>query len=156
MDALDKNIVKLLQEDFPLVREPYKLLAQRLCMDEDLLLERVRIMKEQGKIRKMGAVLQHREVGYASNALCAWLVPEGRMDAVASQMSQHPFVSHCYDRNAEPDWPYNLYTMLHAHSRKECEGLAEELGKENNLKHWVMLFTVKEWKKTSMRYFCEG
>ena len=155
MDELDKRIVRAMQDDFPLVAEPYKALAEQLDIAEELLLQRVASLKADGRIRKMGAVLQHREVGYGANALCVWEVPAEALDDVAVSMSKHPYVSHCYDRNVQPDWPYNLYTMIHAHSREECEALAEELGRENGLHNKVMLFSVREWKKTTMRYFCE-
>ena len=155
MDELDKKIVSVMQEDFPLVQEPYKTLAAQIGIDEQTLLERLKRFKENGQIRKMGAVLQHREVGFAANVLCAWEIPAARMDEVARNMSRHPSVSHCYDRNTEPGWPYNMYTMIHGHSREECEAIAQELGRANGVSNRAMLYSVKEWKKTSMRYFCE-
>lgn len=155
MDELDKKIVRVMQEDFPLVQEPYKLLAAQVGIDEQTLLERLKRFKENGQIRKMGAVLQHREVGFAANVLCAWEIPTERMDEVARSMSRHPSVSHCYDRNTKPGWPYNMYTMIHGHSREECEAIAQELGRANGVSNRAMLYSVKEWKKTSMRYFCE-
>ncbi len=155
MDELDKKIVRVMQEDFPLVQEPYKTLAAQIGIDEQTLLERLKRFKENGQIRKMGAVLQHREVGFAANVLCAWEIPAARMDEVARNMSRHPSVSHCYDRNTEPGWPYNMYTMIHGHSREECEAIAQELGRANGVSNRAMLYSVKEWKKTSMRYFCE-
>ena len=155
MDELDKKIVRVMQEDFPLVQEPYKTLAAQIGIDEQTLLERLKRFKENGQIRKMGAVLQHREVGFAANVLCAWEIPAARMDEVARNMSRHPSVSHCYDRNTEPGWPYNMYTMIHGHSREECEAIAQELGRANGVSNRAMLYSVKEWKKTSMRYFCD-
>ncbi len=155
MDELDKKIVRAMQGDFPLVLEPYKEVAMQIGISEEELLVRLRRFKQEGKIRKMGAVLQHREVGFAANVLCAWEVPLARMDEIAERMSQHPSISHCYDRNTTPDWPYNLYTMIHAHSREECERIAAVLGEQNGLSNRAMLYSVKEWKKTSMRYFCE-
>ena len=155
MDELDKKIVRVMQEDFPLVQEPYKTLAAQIGIDEQTLLERLKRFKENGQIRKSGAVLQHREVGIAANVLCAWEIPAARMDEVARNMSRHPSVSHCYDRNTEPGWPYNMYTMIHGHSREECEAIAQELGRANGVSNRAMLYSVKEWKKTSMRYFCE-
>ena len=155
MDELDKKIVRVMQEDFPLVQEPYKTLAAQIGIDEQTLLERLKRFKENGQIRKMGAVLQHRDVGFAANVLCAWEIPAARMDEVARNMSRHPSVSHCYDRNTEPGWPYNMYTMIHGHSREECEAIAQELGRANGVSNRAMLYSVKEWKKTSMRYFCE-
>ena len=155
MDELDKKIVRAMQEDFPLVREPYKEIAREIGISEELLLERLKAFRQDGRIRKMGAVLQHRTAGFAANVLCAWEVPAERMDEIAAAMSRHPAVSHCYDRNVEPGWPYNLYTMIHGHSRPECEAIAQELGDACGVSKRTMLYSVKEWRKTSMKYFCE-
>ena len=66
-----------------------------------------------------------------------------------------PSVSHCYDRNTAPDWPYNFYTMVHGHSREECEQIVQQLADAAGVQDRQMLFTKKEWKKQSMRYFQE-
>lgn len=155
LSALDKNVIRALQGDFPLVPEPYKELAARAVVTEDVFLARVRELSEKKMIRKMGAVLRHREIGFAANALCAWEVPVDRLDEVATAMAQSPAVSHCYDRNTAPGWPYNLYTMIHGHSREECEAIADKLAKDNHVPNRVMLYSKKEWKKTSMKYFSE-
>ena len=155
LSALDKNVIRALQGDFPLVPEPYKELAARAGVTEDVFLARVRELSEKKMIRKMGAVLRHREIGFAANALCAWEVPADRLDDVAKSMAASPSISHCYDRNTAPGWPYNLYTMIHGHSRAECESIADQLGKENHIENRVMLYSKKEWKKTSMKYFSE-
>lgn len=152
---LDRKIVRLLQGDFPLVAEPYKALAAEIGMTEEELLTRISAMREEKKIRKMGAVLRHREVGFTSNSLCVWNVPDERVDEVAKRMAEHPRVSHCYDRNRTDDWPYNLYTMIHGYSRAECEGIAAELAAATGIDERRMLYTRREWKKTSMRYFTE-
>ena len=155
LSALDKNVIRALQGDFPLVPEPYKERAARAGVTEDVFLARVRELSEKKMIRKMGAVLRHREIGFAANALCAWEVPADRLDDVAKSMAASPSISHCYDRNTAPGWPYNLYTMIHGHSRAECESIADQLGKENHIENRVMLYSKKEWKKTSMKYFSE-
>ena len=123
---------------------------------EELFLERIRVLEAEHKIRKMGAVLRHREVGFASNVLVAWQVePPERLDEVAAKMAKSPSVSHCYDRNTAPDWPYNLYTMVHGHSREECEAIVKRLSEETGVTKRAMLYSKKEWKKTSMRYFTD-
>ena len=155
LDELDKKITRAMQGDFPLVKEPYKEIAAKLGIEEAELLQRLRRLKENGQIRKMGAVLQHRAAGFTANVLCAWVVPSARMDEVARCMCENPAVSHCYDRDTAEDWPYNVYTMIHAKSREECEAIAAALAEECRLTERVMLYSVKEWKKTSMRYFCE-
>ena len=156
MDLLDKQIIRIMQDEFPLVKEPYKEFAKKLNISEQDLLARLRTYKDEGKIRKMGAVLRHVEAGFKANALCAWVVPTDKLDEIATKLASNPAISHCYDRNTTPDWPYNIYTMIHAQTRQECEQIAKTLAKENNLSKYTMLYSVKEWKKTSMRYFDES
>ena len=151
----DKAVVRALQGEFPLVAEPYKALAASVGMTEEEFLTRARKLFTEKKIRKMGAVLRHREVGFVANALCAWIVPPDRLDEVAKNMSASPFVSHCYDRTTTKDWQYNLYTMIHGKSREDCEEIAAALAAANNVSDRVMLYSKKEWKKTGMKYFCD-
>ena len=95
IDELDKKIICALQGDFPLVAEPYKAMAEQIGVSEELFLARVKAMAETKKIRKMGAVLRHREVGFSSNVLVAWQVEPERLDEVARKMAESPSVSHC-------------------------------------------------------------
>ena len=152
----DKDVIRVLQDDFPLCEQPFKFLANQINMSEDEFIERVKNLSAQKKIRKMGAVLQHRNAGFTANALCAWSVPADKLDAVAKLMSQHPAVSHCYDRNTAPNWNYNLYTMIHAKSRAECDRIIAQLAADCRLEQFQILYTTKEWKKTSMRYFVDS
>ena len=155
ISELDKKIVRLLQGEFPLVSEPYKVLAAEIGISEEELLARVTALREEKKIRKIGAVLRHRAVGLTSNSICVWDVPDECMDETAARMAEHPRVSHCYDRNRTDDWPYNLYTMIHGYSCAECEAIAAELSTATGIADRRMLYTKKEWKKTAMRYFTE-
>ena len=151
----DKQIIRALQEDFPLCAEPYKILAQRAGMSEEDFLRRVKELVDEKKIRRMGAVLRHREVGFKANALCAWHVPPENLDAVAKIMTSNAAVSHCYDRTPAPNWNYNLYTMVHAKTRDECDKIIGELANLSGATDYKILYTKREWKKTGMKYFCE-
>ena len=155
LNKLDKEIIKALQEDFPLCEEPYKILAVRVGISEEKFLERVKELMAEKKIRKMGAVLRHREAGFKANALCAWHVPPEKLDEIAKVMSENPAVSHCYDRTTAPHWNYNLYTMIHAKTREECEKIISELAEKTGAENPQILYSKKEWKKTGMKYFCE-
>ena len=155
IDKIDREIIRALQDDFPLVAEPYKLLAEKIGISEDEFLKRVQNLAAEKKIRKMGAVLRHREVGFSSNVLCAWEVPPDKLDSIAAMMIESPAVSHCYDRQTAEDWNYNLYTMIHAKSRDECEKIVKDLSEKTGIKNFTMLFSKREWKKTSMKYFPE-
>jgi len=153
LDELDKNIIAIMQEEFPLVPEPYRVIAERIGISEDELLTRLHKYSEFGMIRKMGAVLRHREVGYSANALCAWIVPDERISEVGQMFANVAVVTHCYARVTQPGWAYNFYTMLHANTREQCNVIAKELADKARLQHYIMLFSTKEWKKDSMQYF---
>lgn len=152
----DKLIIKALQEDFPLCEEPYKILAQRVGISEEEFLQRVRELVDEKKIRRMGAVLRHREVGFKANALCAWHVSPEKLDDIAKIMIANAAVSHCYDRTPAPNWNYNLYTMIHAKNREECDKIIANLANSTGITDFKVLYTKKEWKKTGMKYFCEN
>jgi len=153
LDALDKKIIIAVQDDFPLVREPYRELAEKIGISEDELLARLEKYKRSGEMRRMGVVLRHREVGFAANALCACQIPTDRMAAVAALMVPDPAVTHCYERVTYPEWPYNFYIMLHGHTREECGAIAARLAQAAGVENYLMLFSTREWKKTTMRYF---
>ena len=151
----DKKIIRALQSDFPICSEPYKVIAEDIGISQEELLQRLEDMKKEGFLRKMGAVLRHVEVGFKANALVVWVVPPERMDEVAAKMCAHSEVTHCYDRNTAPDWPYNFYTMIHMDSKESCIEFARELSEETGIDQYELQFTEREWKKTSMQYFME-
>lgn len=155
LDSLDKAIIAAMQAELPLTREPYREIAQSLGISEDDLLSRLQSYRDNGRIRKLGAVLRHRQAGFAANALCAWVVSPVRLDEVGTTLAAEPAVSHCYARQAHADWPYNLYAMLHAHSRAECEACALKLANLTGIHDYILLYSYKEWKKISMRYFAD-
>ena len=155
LDELDKKIIAAMQEEFPIVEQPYREIADQLGISEDELLERLKKYSQSGKIRKMGAVLRHREVGYAANALGAWIVPAERIQEIGELFAKSDVVTHCYARVTQPGWPYNFYTMLHANTRERCKAIAQELADQAGLEEYIMLFSTKEWKKNSMKYFKE-
>jgi DNA-binding Lrp family transcriptional regulator len=153
LDDLDKKIIALIQGDLPLTKQPFALLAQELGISEELLLERIRNLKAQGIIRRFGATLHHQKAGLKANAMIAWQVPEPKIEEIGAIMAQHKEVTHCYQRVTYPDWPYNLYTMVHGRNQKECLQIAQKIALETGVKDYVLLFSEKEFKKTSMTYF---
>lgn len=154
-DTLDKLIIAALQNDLPLSPQPYQDIAQSLGISEGELLRRLQGYRDSGKIRKLGAVLRHQMVGFSANALSAWRVEPERLQTIGAIMAAEPYITHCYARTPWPDWPYTLYTMLHGHSRAECEAVASDLAVRTGVDDYILLYSTKEWKKTSMRYFCE-
>ncbi|MBW1771482.1 MAG: AsnC family transcriptional regulator [Deltaproteobacteria bacterium] len=153
IDETDKKVIALIQGDLPMDPRPFSVLAKRLGMEEEEFLARIQRLKEQGVIRRFGATLRHQEAGFSSNAMVAWLVPEDRIESVGKTMAGFRQVSHCYHRRPNRDWKYNLYTMIHADDRAACHQLAGHMSRETGVDEYALLFSEKEFKKTSMEYF---
>lgn len=153
LEVLDQTIIAAMQDDLPLVPRPYLEIARKAGVEEAVLISRLQCWREQGIIRKMGAVLRHREIGFLANALCAWVVPPERLEEAGAAMAAIPAITHCYAREPQPDWPYNLYIMLHAQTREECRAYVTQLSQITGLSNYIMLFSTKEWKKSNVRYF---
>ena len=85
--------------------------------------------------------------------MIAWLVPDDRIDEVGEILAQFKEITHCYQRNPQSDWRYNLYTMVHGSSRDECYKMAERMSRSAGIDEYTLLFSEKEFKKTSMQYF---
>ncbi len=149
----DKQIIRELQNDLPLVRRPFGAIAEKLGMNEAKLIERIKLFIEDGRIRRFGAAVRHRDLGYVANAMVVWQVPDDRIREVGPVMAGFKEVSHCYQRPRRPEWPYNFYTMVHGQTREECEQVAERIARATGLKTYRLLFSTAELKKSSMRYF---
>lgn len=154
-EPIDMAIIAAMQADLPLTEEPFRHIAQSIGISQEELLARLQGYRETGKLRKLGAVLRHHQIGFSANALCAWQVPPERLDEVGCRLAAEPDISHCYARQPREQWPYNLYTMLHARSREECDRLVRQLAAVTGVEDYILLYTRKEWKKTSMSYFSE-
>ncbi len=107
----------------------------------------------QGTIRRFAAVLNHRQVGFSANGMVVWNCPQDRIDRIGAILASYPEVSHCYSRPAYPEWPYNLYAMIHGRSRQECESIAGKLAAATGLDNFRILFSTKEFKKKRLKLF---
>lgn len=155
LSELEKQIVREVQEDLPLDPRPYKIIADRLGIEEDYLLEKIDEFLDKGYIRRMGAALRHRQIGLKANPMIVWQVDEEKIDEVGKALSELPQVTHCYHRKELPKLNYNVYSMIHGETKEECYELAKEMSKMVGVENYKLLFSVKELKKTSMKYFTE-
>jgi DNA-binding Lrp family transcriptional regulator len=153
LTELDKKIIASIQGEIAITQRPYLKIAEKLGIDEELLLERMKDLCDRGVIRRFGATIRHQQSGFEANAMVAWQVDEDRIDAVGEKMASFNAVSHCYRRNPTGDWPYNLYTMIHAKDEASCREIAGILSTEASVNTYTLLFSRKELKKTSMKYF---
>lgn len=153
IDNLDKKVISLIQGDLPVDRRPFAILAEEIGITEEEFLDRVKNLKKRGVLRRFGATLRHQKAGYGSNAMIAWWVPDDRIDEVGKKLAHFREVTHCYQRNPQGDWHYNLFSMVHGSSREQCYEIAQRMSQVVGIREYLLLFSEKEFKKTSMEYF---
>jgi len=152
LDDLDRRIIRRVCGDIGESLHPFRQMAQELGIEEAQLLARLQRYAETGTLRRFGAILRHQKAGFVANGMSVWNVPDADVDRVGRQMAQHREVSHCYERPRPPGWPYNLYGMIHGRTREECRAVADRISREVAIDDYQVLFTVREFKKTSMVY----
>jgi siroheme decarboxylase len=150
---IEKKIIASIQGDIPIAPRPYRIIAESIGVTETEVIDTLHRLCQEGIIRRFGATLRHQKSGYAANAMGAWQVPEERVESVGRIMAGFREVSHCYRRNPAIDWPYNVYTMIHAKDEASCREIARRISEKTGINDYDLLFSVRELKKTSMRYF---
>jgi DNA-binding Lrp family transcriptional regulator len=148
--ASDSRIIRCLHRGLAIKSRPFLTLAQELGTTEDELLEVIRSLITDGVIRRYGAVVRHERVGYSSNVLVAWEIPEERIDEFEAVIRDLTEVSHGYERVSYPEWRYNVYTMIHGHSKDECLGVVERISSAIKIEKYILLFTKRELKKRKL------
>ena len=155
-DALTQTqvgIVRALQEDMPVIAQPYTPLAKELTVGLDELFGLIQEFIERGQMRRVSAVLHHRNAGFTANAMGVWAVAQERLEEVGPIMASFRAVSHCYQRPTYPDWPYSIFTMVHGKTAAECESFLEAIKEKTGITDYKALYSTKEYKKTRVRYF---
>ncbi|CTQ46757.1 MULTISPECIES: siroheme decarboxylase subunit beta [Stappiaceae] len=150
----DRTIVEATQAGLPLVTRPFAVVAESLGLSEAELIDRLKQLKAQGVIRRIGAAPNHYRLGMTANGMTVWDVDDAVVDSLGEKVGALPFVTHCYRRpRALPDWPYNLFAMVHGETREEVIAKRVEisslLGKA--CRAGDILFSTRILKKTGMR-----
>ncbi len=153
LTELEKRIIASIQDDIAIKERPYLEIAKNLGISQETLLEKLKDLCNRGIIRRFGATIRHQKSGFEANAMAAWEVDEDRIDKVGKILASFSQVSHCYRRNPTDNWPYNLYTMIHAKDEKSCREIVRKMSDKTSVNTYILLFSRKELKKTSMKYF---
>ena len=154
LDQIDRRLIVATQAGLPLVSRPYHQLASTLGIEAAEVQARLQRMLESGLIRRIGAVPNHYAIGYTANGMSVWDVPDELVDALGARIGALDFVTHCYRRpRSLPDWPYNLFAMVHGSSRAEVEEkvarIAAILGAD--CRSHDVLYSTRILKKTGLR-----
>jgi len=146
---------KQLEQGLPLAARPYKALAERTGLSEQEVMNAIIQWQEQGLIKRFGLVVKHRTLGYTANAMVVWNIPDEQVQAVGKTMADIPFITLCYQRPRRlPDWPYNLFCMIHGTNRERVLAQLNSLIAEHNLQdvQHSVLFSNKAYRQRGGRY----
>ncbi|NIA30775.1 MAG: Lrp/AsnC family transcriptional regulator [Actinobacteria bacterium] len=155
MNDKEIEILRILQQDIPVTARPFQQVAQQAGLSEKDVLDIVKTWRQSGTMRRMGTILRHRKAGFSANGMSVWAVPGNRIEQIGAIMISFPQVGHCYQRPSLPNWPYNMFAMIHAQSREEVVQVVESISKATGIGAYDILFTVHEFKKVSMKYFVD-
>ena len=155
LDETDQALITLIQTGLPLTPTPYADVAQELQLSEEDVIQRIKRLNESDVVKRFGVVVRHHELGYKANAMTVWNIPDEIVSELGSCMGQFDFVTLCYRRPRRlPDWPYNLFTMIHGKDRDDVLANIELLAKRCNLdnaEHKV-LFSTRRFKQRGAIY----
>ena len=155
MNELDRRLIAEIQCGLPLVSRPYARIGARLGLSEDEVLARIRALQENGAIKRFGVIVRHHELGYHANAMVVWDVADADVHAIGAQMSALDYVTLCYRRPRQlPDWPYNLFCMIHGQDRDSVLANIAELIARCHLENipYQVLFSRRRFKQCGARY----
>ena len=151
----DKNFIRELQKDMEIIDEPFVKAANNLGITENELFDKMKYYEDNGIMRRFAAILRHRKVGFTANGMIVWKVPEDRISEVGEKLGAFPQVSHCYERPTYPDWPYNVFSMIHCKTQDEAHEVAKTIQNQINVDDYSILFSSREFKKIRVEYFVE-
>ena len=150
-----EDLIEAIQAGLPLVPRPYREIAERLGCTETEVIDRLRDMLECGIIKRLGVVVRHHELGYRANAMVVWDVPDDQVDRIGRQLGDQDCVTLCYQRPRRlPDWPYNLFCMVHGQDRDEVLACIERIAQALDLNAITLevLFSGRRFRQRGARY----
>ena len=154
-DSDELRLIKILQNGLPLVSRPYAAIAEQTGLTEARVMELINGLIHDQTIKRFGVVIRHHEAGYRANAMIVWDVADEQLPTIPQQMLQFPFITLCYRRPRQlPEWPYNLFCMIHGHDRESVQKNLHEMITScgwRDIPH-AILFSKRRFKQRGARY----
>jgi DNA-binding Lrp family transcriptional regulator len=155
LNETDRALLASMQDGLPLVSRPYAAVGAALGMHEAEVRARLERLLAEGVIRRLGVVVRHRELGYTANAMAVWDVPDADVTAIGTRMGRVEGVTLCYRRpRCLPEWPYNLFCMIHGRSRRTVMQCLAGIIEQHGLQHYphAVLFSRRRFKQRGAHY----
>lgn len=150
-----QQLRQILERGLAHVSQPYLEIAKQINATEIQVLDQIKSWQESGLVKRLGLVVKHRQLGFTANAMVVWNIADADVDAVAAQLSSCKEVSLCYRRPRRlPEWPYNLFCMIHGKSRDVVLKQIADMTQKFSLAHIEkdVLFSFKAYKQQGARY----
>ncbi len=159
LNPCDRVLVAAIQGGLPLVPRPFAAIGADIGMSESEVVKRISRLCASGVIKRLGIVVRHHELGYRANAMVVWDIPDDQVDELGRRFVGVDFVTLCYRRPRRlPDWPYNLFCMIHGRSRdtvrRQIQEIISRFGLEG-VSHDV-LFSIRRFKQHGACYTDTG
>ncbi len=151
----ERELIAAIQDGLPLERHPYAAVARQIGLSEAQVIASIGQLTERGIIRRFGVVLSHRDLGYKANAMVVWNIPDAVVGEIGERLAALDYVTLCYRRPRRlPDWPYNLFCMIHGRDRTTVEALAEQAATAAGAADCPrgVLFSTRQFKQRGARY----
>jgi DNA-binding Lrp family transcriptional regulator len=150
MSDRDRRLIAAIADGLPLAA-----VARAVGLGEDAVIDRLRRLSAAGVLKRFGVIVRHRELGYRANAMTVWDVPDERVATAGRKLAELPYMSLCYRRpRRPPDWPYNLFCMIHGRDRAAVEAQVEAATTAAGLDGLprAVLFSRRRFKQRGARY----
>lgn len=159
LDKTDQRLIEATQAGLPIVRHPYAAIADDLGVDESDIIDRLKRLIGLGIIRRIAVAPNHYALGMSANGMTVWDIADEVVSEIGQEIGGLDFVTHCYQRpRALPDWPYNLFAMVHGATRTEVEKKRREIalliGPASRASD--VLYSKRILKKTGVRLTAGG
>ena len=153
LTPLHYRVIEESQSDIPIIKEPFRDTIDRLDISYNEFFKILNELKDAGVMRRFAGILNHRRAGFNANAMVVWDIDEKKSDEIGKKASEFSAVSHCYLRPKYPNWPYNLFTMIHGKTPEETNRTIKEIASE--IEHFSRrpLYSTREFKKVRIKYF---
>lgn len=149
---IERKLLAQIQHGLPATSTPYKDVAAQIGVDVEEVLDILNSWKSDGRIRRVGAIVNHFKVGLQAGAMVVWQVEQNRIEEVGKILASFPEVSHAYERPSTEQWPYNVYTMVHGQDVDAVMETITKMSVRAAVKNFKQLETVRELKKVPPTY----
>ncbi|MFA6425241.1 MAG: Lrp/AsnC family transcriptional regulator [Phycisphaerae bacterium] len=152
LSETERKVLAVIQDGFPNSLSPYRDMAEKAGMETERFLSVLKKWKLDGRLRRIGAVVNHFKAGVGAGAMVAWRVEPERVEKTGQILAGFKEVSHAYERRISENWPYNLYSMVHGKSNEGVERIIKKMSEACDISEYRVLFTEKELKKVPPTY----